>query len=82
MALVDRSTRSLTAVATEPTRLVVLGRKEFYDLIKREPTTAVKLLWSFVQVLGARLRKTTSELGSAKHADADSDAQKENLFQD
>ena len=82
MALVDRSTRSLSAIATEPTRLVVISRKDFYDLIKREPPTAVKLLWSFVQVLGARLRKTTSELGDAKHADAETDAQKENLFQD
>jgi PPM family protein phosphatase len=82
MSLVDRSKRSLAATATEPTRLVVISRKDFYDLIKREPPTAVKLLWSFVQVLGARLRKTTSELGSAKHSDAESDAQKENLFQD
>jgi CRP-like cAMP-binding protein len=70
MALVDRSTRSLTAVsATDNTRLVVIHRKDFYDLIKREPASAVKMLWSFVQVLGQRLRKTTSDLSEALHGD-------------
>jgi serine/threonine protein phosphatase PrpC len=83
MALVDRSVRSLTATAAETTRLVVIQRKDFYGIIKREPTTAVKLLWSFVQVLGARLRKTNSELGG-KQAEANegTEVQKENLFQD
>jgi len=83
MALVDRSVRSLTAIAAETTRLVVIQRKDFYGIIKREPTTAVKLLWSFVQVLGARLRKTNSELGG-KQTDAPegTEVQKENLFQD
>lgn len=69
LALVERSTRSLTAVAAEPTRLVVLGRKDFLDLIKREPAAAVKMLWSFVQVLGQRLRKTTDDLADALHGD-------------
>jgi len=68
MALVDRSTRSLTAVAAhEATRLVVIHRKEFYEMIKREPGSAVKMLWAFVQVLGQRLRKTTSDLSEALH---------------
>src|SRR3954462_15134861 len=35
MSLVDRSVRSLTATATEPTRLVVISRKDFYEIIKR-----------------------------------------------
>jgi CRP-like cAMP-binding protein len=69
MALVDRSTRSLTAVAGETCRLVVLQRKDFIDLIKRDPASAVKMLWSFVQVLGQRLRKTTDDLSDALHGD-------------
>ncbi|HEY5946354.1 MAG TPA: cyclic nucleotide-binding domain-containing protein [Kofleriaceae bacterium] len=70
MALVDRSTRSLTATAAaDGTRLVVIHRKDFYDLIKREPGSAVKMLWAFVQVLGQRLRKTTSDLSEALHGD-------------
>ena len=68
MALVDRSTRSLSAVAAKVgTRLVVIHRKDFYEMIKREPGSAVKMLWAFVQVLGQRLRKTTADLSEALH---------------
>jgi CRP-like cAMP-binding protein len=83
MALVDRSVRSLTARATEGTRLVVIQRKDFYEIIKREPALATKMLWSFVQVLGARLRKTTNDLSDALHGDRHGqETEAENLFQD
>jgi CRP-like cAMP-binding protein len=83
MALVDRSTRSLTAIAAEHTRLVVLQRKDFIELIKRDPASAVKMLWSFVQVLGQRLRKTTDDLSDALHGDQHGLAtEKDNLVQD
>ena len=83
MALVDRSVRSLGAKATEGTRLVVIHRKDFYEIIKREPALATKMLWSFVQVLGQRLRKTTNDLSDALHGDRHGqETQSENLFQD
>ena len=83
MSLIDRSVRSLTATAAELTRLVVISRKDFYDLIKREPASAVKLLWSFVQVLGHRLRKTTSDLSNALHGDRHGEeTEEENLVAD
>jgi CRP-like cAMP-binding protein len=85
MALVDRSVRSLAAVATkaEGAQLVTISRKDFYDIIKREPASAVKMLWAFVQVLGQRLRKTNSDLSDALHGDKHgSDTEQENLFQD
>jgi len=83
MSLVDRSVRSLTAVASDQTRLAVIRRKDFYDIIKKESQLAVKLLWSFVQVLGARLRKTTSDLSDALHGDRHGfETTAENLFQD
>jgi len=83
MALVDRSVRSLTALAIDPTALVVIRRKDFYEIIKKEPELATKLLWSFVQVLGARLRKTTSDLSDALHGDRHGiETTAENLFQD
>jgi serine/threonine protein phosphatase PrpC len=83
MALVDRSVRSLTATAAGGTRLVVITRKDFYDIIKREPASAVKMLWSFVQVLGQRLRKTTNDLSDALHGDRHgAETEEENLFQD
>jgi serine/threonine protein phosphatase PrpC len=83
MALIDRSVRSLSARAAEGTRLVVIHRKDFYDIIKREPALATKMLWSFVQVLGARLRKTTNDLSDALHGDRHGqETESENLFQD
>jgi serine/threonine protein phosphatase PrpC len=83
MALVDRSTRSLTAIANETTRLVVIHRKDFYEMIKREPASAVKMLWSFVQVLGQRLRKTNADLSEALHGDKRGlETEKDNKRQD
>ena len=83
MSLVDRSVRSLSATATAGTRLLVIHRKDFYDIIKREPSLATKMLWSFVQVLGARLRKTTNDLSDALHGDRHGqETESENLFQD
>ncbi|HWU87856.1 MAG TPA: cyclic nucleotide-binding domain-containing protein [Kofleriaceae bacterium] len=83
MALVDRSVRSLGATATTGTRLVVIHRKDFYEIIKREPALATKMLWSFVQVLGQRLRKTTNDLSDALHGDRHGqETEAENLFQD
>jgi serine/threonine protein phosphatase PrpC len=65
MALVDRTVRSLTATAAEASRLLAIRRKDFYAIIKKEPSLSVKLLWSFVQVLAERLRKTTADLSGA-----------------
>jgi CRP-like cAMP-binding protein len=65
MALVDRTVRSLSATASEPSRLLAIRRKDFYAIIKKEPSLSVKLLWSFVQVLAERLRKTTADLSGA-----------------
>jgi PPM family protein phosphatase len=83
MSLVDRSVRSLSAAGVSAARMAVVKRKDFYDIIKKEPQLAVKLLWSFVQVLGARLRKTTSDLSDALHGDRPGpESTAENLFQD
>ncbi|MNC98624.1 hypothetical protein D3C83_166490 [compost metagenome] len=57
--------RSLSAVAATESRLLLIRRKEFYAIIKKEPSLSVKLLWSFVQVLAERLRKTTADLSGA-----------------
>jgi PPM family protein phosphatase len=84
LSLVDRSVRSLAAIAgAETVRLVSIARKDFYDIIKREPASAVKMLWAFVQVLGQRLRKTTQDLTDALHGDKHGDdTEQENQSQD
>lgn len=66
MALIDQSPRSATIAAKEPSRVLVIGRRPFYNLIRKEPVLAVKLLWSFVQVLSRRLRETNEQLSGAK----------------
>jgi serine/threonine protein phosphatase PrpC len=68
MALVDQSPRSATVTARDPTRLLVVQRRSFYTLIRKEPVLAVKLLWSFVQVLSRRLRETNEQLSGARMA--------------
>ncbi|MBI4511551.1 MAG: Stp1/IreP family PP2C-type Ser/Thr phosphatase [Deltaproteobacteria bacterium] len=80
MALVDRSPRSLCAEAEEPGRLLSLRRQDFYEVVRKEPQTSVKLLWSFVQVLAERLRKTTADLSGARAAVLAEDMSDEVLF--
>jgi serine/threonine protein phosphatase PrpC/CRP-like cAMP-binding protein len=66
MALVDQDRRSATAVAVEDARMLVLPRRQFYQLLRKEPPLAVKLLWNFLQVLSGRLRKANEMLTSMK----------------
>jgi PPM family protein phosphatase len=66
MALIDRSPRSVSATAEDRSRVLILRRRDFYEIIRKDPPLSVKLLWSFVQVLGDRLRKTTADLSGAR----------------
>ncbi|MBI2374687.1 MAG: cyclic nucleotide-binding domain-containing protein [Deltaproteobacteria bacterium] len=70
MALVDDAPRSATVRAREKTRLMVLKRNLFYQLVKSEPVLSSKLLWSFVQVLSHRLRTTNEALAPSDSSDA------------
>jgi CRP-like cAMP-binding protein len=66
MGLVDRGPRSATIVAAEDTSAVSIDRDSLLRLMRRESLLAVKLLWSFVQVLGERLRNTNEALTALK----------------
>jgi PPM family protein phosphatase len=66
MGLVDNAPRSATARAIEPTRVMAISRADLMHLMKRESLLAVKMLWSFVQVLSDRLRTTNAELSEAR----------------
>jgi len=70
MALIDNAPRSATVKALTQARLVVISRKQFYDTIKGDPASGVKLLWSFLQVLSSRLRNTDEQLQKAKESSA------------
>jgi serine/threonine protein phosphatase PrpC len=66
MSLIDNAPRSATVRATEPARVMVIARPDLMNLMRRESILAVKLLWSFVQVLSERLRLANSELSEAR----------------
>jgi serine/threonine protein phosphatase PrpC/CRP-like cAMP-binding protein len=66
MALVDKAPRSASVSADEPSKLLVIRRRDFFDIIRKDHAIAVKLLWSFLGVLTERLRATNRELGEAR----------------
>ena len=45
---------------------MVLRRRDFFDLVRKDHDVAVKLLWAFLGVLTERLRRTSRELGDAR----------------
>ncbi|MCH9680192.1 MAG: cyclic nucleotide-binding domain-containing protein, partial [Deltaproteobacteria bacterium] len=51
MSLIDTGVRSATAIVRERGKILSIARDDFYQVLRREPALAVKLLWSFVRVL-------------------------------
>jgi PPM family protein phosphatase len=66
MGLVDQAPRSATVTALEETSSVSIDRDSLLKLMRRDPLLAVKLLWSFVQVLSERLRNANEALTGLK----------------
>src|SRR6266851_5012464 len=66
MGLVDQAPRSATVTALEETSAVSIDRDSLLRLMRRDSLLAVKLLWSFVQVLSERLRNTNEALTGLK----------------
>lgn len=66
MALIRNQPRSASARAVGPTQLIVIHRKDFFEILRTEHRLAVKLLWQFTGVLANRLADTTRNLGIAR----------------
>jgi PPM family protein phosphatase len=66
MSLVDKSPRSASVSSEQEAQLLVIRRRDFFDLVRSDHSLAVKLLWSFVNVLSQRLRVTSRNLGEAR----------------
>jgi serine/threonine protein phosphatase PrpC/CRP-like cAMP-binding protein len=66
MALLRSMPRSATVVAVEPSELIVLHRRDFFEIIRKEHELAVKLLWQFLGVLAERLDQTSRDLSNAR----------------
>jgi len=62
MALVDKSPRSAGVTAVEDVVALVIQRPQFFEIMRRDPVLAVKLMWSFIQVLNTLLRMSNNEL--------------------
>lgn len=72
MGLIDEAPRSADIIAPEPVRLLAIGREDFFALLRRERSLAVKVLWGLSCLLNDRLRSTSARLsgslGGAKPA--------------
>lgn len=66
MALIRAHPRSATVTATVPSELLCFHREDFFDMLRGEPHSAVKLLWQFINVLAGRLEQTSEDLSNAR----------------
>ena len=70
MALIRSVPRSATVVSDGVSELMAIRRTDFFEILRNEHQTAVKILWQFLGVLADRLDQTTSELRDARMKDA------------
>ena len=68
MALVRSQPRSATVVSDGTSELMMIRRRDFFEILRKEHQLAVKLLWQFLGVLADRLADTSRELGQAKES--------------
>ena len=66
MALLDRAPRSASVRSEGVSKLMLMRRLDFFDIIRKDHDVAVKLLWSFLGVLTERLRTTSRDLSEAE----------------
>jgi PPM family protein phosphatase len=66
MALIRAQPRSATVVSDGDSELMVIRRRDFFEILRKEHQLAVKLLWQFLGVLADRLADTSRELGVAR----------------
>jgi len=62
MALVEKETRSATVIANDPSTLLRIRKDDFEKLLKSDKDMALTVYKNFVQMLSARLRKTSESL--------------------
>jgi CRP-like cAMP-binding protein len=62
MALIDKSPRSATVIAKQPTTMVTLTDKGFDLLTERSPILGVKVIQKVARLLSLYMRRTSSRL--------------------
>ena len=68
MSLVDNRPRSASVTALEVGHLIVISRKDFYEVLRADSVMAVKLLWNFIQTLSALVRNQNTSLTDDQEA--------------
>jgi CRP-like cAMP-binding protein len=66
MALIDRSPRSATVIAVEPSELLEIKEPQFTELLSSHKEIDLKFSKAFSRVLCARLREATIDLTTLK----------------
>jgi CRP-like cAMP-binding protein len=62
MALIDKSPRSATVIAKQPTTMVTLTDKGFEILTDKSPALGVKVMQKVARLLSLNMRRTSSRL--------------------
>jgi CRP-like cAMP-binding protein len=62
MSLIDKSPRSATVVAKQPTTMVTLTEKGFDILAEKSPALGIKLIQKTARLLSLNMRRTSSKL--------------------
>lgn len=62
MALIDKSPRSATVIAKQPTLMVTLTDKGFDKLTEKSPLLGVKVIQKVARLLSLYMRRTSSRL--------------------
>jgi len=62
MAIIDKSPRSATVMAKQPTTMVTLTEKGFDILTEKSPTLGVKVIQKVARLLSLNMRRTSSKL--------------------
>jgi CRP-like cAMP-binding protein len=78
MALIRSVPRSATVRSDGPSELILLSRRDFFEILRAEHEIAVKMLWQFLGVLANRLDQTSFDLQQAR-APRDSDPTRANF---
>ena len=68
LALLSDLPRPASAVAYEPTELLVLFQADLYDLIERAPELGVRLIRTLSRILGERLLQVNEQLVRLEHS--------------
>lgn len=62
MSIIDRSPRSATVIAKQPTLVVTLTDKGFDLLAEKSPSLGIKLIQKTARLLSLNMRRTSSKL--------------------